>query len=293
MEPVVHPRGGGEVVADGPERRVEIDVGLTEIVATRSRYAPGESGPGPHVHREHADCFLVLDGELVFEVGPEPRRRVTGRAGAFVLVPPDVVHTFRNEGPGDARFVNVHAPGAGFDDHLRALAEGDEERVARFDSHGPPADGGRPADDAIVRAPGEGDELRLGASRALLRATADDDAGWLAVMESELPPGATGPIPHRHRAMVDSFLVLEGTLTLLAGEREVEAPAGTWASIPPGVVHTFSNASEEPVRFVNLMAPAGLERYLREVAAEAAAGPPDPARMAEIASRYDFEPAVE
>jgi hypothetical protein len=60
----------------------------------------------------------------------------------------------------------------------------------------------------------------------------------------------------------------------------------------PGAVHTFSNPGDEPVRFLNVMAPGGLERYLKEVAASMPAdGPPDPAAMARIASRYDFEAA--
>ena len=42
---------------------------------------------------------------------------------------------------------------------------------------------------------------------------------------------------------------------------------------------------------LNLMAPGGFEQYLKELAAAAAPGElPDPAVMAEIASRYDFEP---
>ena len=35
-----------------------------------------------------------------------------GAAGSFVSVPRDVLHTFRNPGPGEARFLNLHAPGS-------------------------------------------------------------------------------------------------------------------------------------------------------------------------------------
>jgi quercetin dioxygenase-like cupin family protein len=289
VEPVILGPGEGETVTDEASSFVQIKADLPELAVTLSRYAPGHSGPGPHVHREHADCFAVLDGTLVFEAGPE-LERFEGGAGAFVLVPPNVVHTFRNESGADARFLNVHAPGAGFAEYLRAASAGDES--ARFDSHDPPPDGGRPASDAIVRAAGEGDELRMGPTRSLVRAGAGDDEGWVALLDSTLAPGFPGPVPHRHRAMVDSFFVLEGTLTLRAGDATVEAAAGSWASFPPGTVHTFSNPGEEPVRALNVMTPAGLEGYLREVAAEAGDGPPDPARMAELAARYDFEPAV-
>ena len=38
--------------------------------------------------------------------------------------------------------------------------------------------------------------------------------------------------------------------------------------VPPGNVHSVSNPSAEPVRFLNLSTPGGLERYLRELAAD-------------------------
>jgi mannose-6-phosphate isomerase-like protein (cupin superfamily) len=117
-EPIVLRPGEGEVVSDDPESTVVIKSGRDELAVTESRYAAGESGPGPHVHHEHSDAFYVLDGELVFEVG-EDRERVVAPAGSFVLVPPEVAHTFRNEGPAEARFLNFHAPGKDFDRRLR------------------------------------------------------------------------------------------------------------------------------------------------------------------------------
>jgi hypothetical protein len=61
-------------------------------------------------------------------------------------------------------------------------------------------------------------------------------------------------------------------------------------ALPPRTAHTFSNTRPEPARFLNLMAPGGFERYLREVVAASAGGPPDQALMAKIASQHDFRP---
>ncbi len=99
-------------------------------------------------------------------------------------------------------------------------------------------------------------------------------------------------MPHHHEDMLDSFYVLEGTLTLLVDEATVEVGPGTYAVVPPRNVHTFSNPGDAPVRVLNLMAPGGFEQYLREVAAAVPpGGAPDPAVMAHIAARYDFHPA--
>jgi mannose-6-phosphate isomerase-like protein (cupin superfamily) len=91
---------------------------------------------------------------------------------------------------------------------------------------------------------------------------------------------------------VDSFYVLEGTLALGVEGETREAPPGSFAWIPPGTVHAFTNEGEKPVRALNLMAPAGFERYLKEVARLSADGPPDPVVLARIAPQHDLHPAV-
>jgi len=68
-------------------------------------------GPPIHQHAAEDDSFLMLDGELTFIVDDE---EVVAGPGTFVLVPPEVPHTFANRSDEPARFVNVHAP-AGFD----------------------------------------------------------------------------------------------------------------------------------------------------------------------------------
>ena len=144
MPPTTLAPGEGEIVTDEPDHYVEIHVDRPELALTYSRYSAGKSGPESHVHREHTDSFHVLSGELVFEVGPGGER-VTAGPGTFVSVPPGVVHTFRNEGPGEARFLNAHTPSKGFADHLR----GGSKPGSGFDSFDPPEDGGRPASEAI------------------------------------------------------------------------------------------------------------------------------------------------
>ena len=133
----------GETITDTPTRNVRILVDLPEIVVTWTRYSHGEPGPDPHIHREHVDAFFILDGELLFEVGPE-LEPVRATAGTFVLAPPEVVHTFRNESGADARWLNFHAPSAGFAEFLR-------DTDLPWDSFDAPADGGRPASEAIVQ----------------------------------------------------------------------------------------------------------------------------------------------
>jgi oxalate decarboxylase/phosphoglucose isomerase-like protein (cupin superfamily) len=84
------------------------------------------------------------------------------------------------------------------------------------------------------------------------------------------------------------FYVLEGTLTMRLAEETVDLGAGSFVCVLPGIVHTFSNRSEQPVRFLNFNTPAGWEKYMRDLAATLASGSPTAEEIGRIASRYDF-----
>jgi quercetin dioxygenase-like cupin family protein len=85
------------LLTDEEHRRVQVKADRDELAVTESRYTEGESGPGAHFHREHSDCFYVLEGRLVFELDGE---RMEATAGGFVAVPPLVVHSSATRAPG-------------------------------------------------------------------------------------------------------------------------------------------------------------------------------------------------
>ena len=78
-------------------------------------------GPPIHAHAAEDDSFYILEGELTFTVEDEV---VVAGPGTFVLVPPGLQHTFRNDGDTVVRMVNIHAP-AGFDLRLEAATRED------------------------------------------------------------------------------------------------------------------------------------------------------------------------
>jgi mannose-6-phosphate isomerase-like protein (cupin superfamily) len=135
-----------ELIGDSPDRRLEILCERDALHATWSHFAPGRAGADLHVHRHHTDVFYVIDGELTIRIGVEDER-VVARPGTLVLVPPMVVHGFLNAGDADVRYLNLHAPGFGFDGYLRALRDG---RPTSFDQEPPPAEGIRPSSEAIM-----------------------------------------------------------------------------------------------------------------------------------------------
>src|SRR5712691_3997297 len=114
-QPLLLGPGEGETITKRAEREVRIICDQELVDVTWSRYSPGERGPDPHVHREHADAFYILDGEIVFDLGPKPEK-IVAAAGTLVLVPQGVIHSFGNESEKGARFLNIHAPSGGFAD---------------------------------------------------------------------------------------------------------------------------------------------------------------------------------
>src|SRR5262249_1245847 len=197
--------GEGEMISDRAERTIRILLEHELADVTWTRYEPGERGPDPHIHRQHADAWYVLEGELTFGVGPGGETLHRARAGTHVLVPAGVIHRFRNDSDAKALFLNIHAPSMGFAESLRASRD---DREYHWDSFAPPDDGGRSVDDVVVRGPGEGESIMGGA--VLFKTQVGDGDGTFSLTEITLPPGFPGPMLHRHARTLDSFYVLEG-----------------------------------------------------------------------------------
>jgi quercetin dioxygenase-like cupin family protein len=249
MAGVVHRPGEGEALFGG---RIVIKAAFEQLCITESRFDSARPGAGPHLHREHADSFYVLDGELAVLVQEE--EHLLG-PGACACAPPGVVHGFRSTSP--ARFLNFHTPDGGFAENLRDLDGG---RPGGFDSFDAEVGSGLPSSDAVFLGAGEGERLPGETRVATIKIGREE----LSLIEFELEPDFEGPPPHSHEDHVDSFYVLEGEAEFLMEGEKLLLGAGAFVAAPPGVEHTFTGGPGRS-RLLNVHAPSsGFHEWLRE-----------------------------
>ncbi len=242
--PVVLRPGEGEALSDETEYLVK--AALPELSLLESVFPQGER-VAPHIHERHADSFYVIEGELEFRLAEETVRLP---AGSFALAPPRVVHGFSVASREGARWLNLHAPDGGFAESRRARRDGRERRVP-YDVADPPPDGGRPASDAIVRLPGDGEPLAHRNRVAYVKAERLE----LAVLEFELDGDFEGPDLHTHDDHTDCFYVLEGEIQFTVEGETFTVSAGTFVAAPPGVEHRFGKPGPGRARLLNVHAP--------------------------------------
>jgi quercetin dioxygenase-like cupin family protein len=118
-----------------PTARFRIKVARPELAVLEFEIEPS-FGTSLHIHKGHNDAYFVLAGELQFELGADTIRATEGTS---LLIPPRVQHRWSNPGSGNARFLNIHAPGDWFEAYLRERAAlelaGEEPDRAFFERH--------------------------------------------------------------------------------------------------------------------------------------------------------------
>ena len=118
--------------------------------------------------------------------------------------------------------------------------------------------------------------------------------GRWTLYEYTAPPRFAGPPPHWHKETDEAFFVLEGTIRFEVNGESVDAAAGGYVRVPPGVVHRFSNPTDEAARFLGLIVPGGFEQYwveLAELMAKEPSWPPaDPTAVLELMAKHDTFP---
>ena len=139
-------------------------------------------------------------------------------------------------------------------------------------------------------------DVDLGKLGARLDVARTDNEANVAIVEHTLPPHTLAAPLHRHSREDEISYVLEGEMTVLADEELSTVPAGESVVKGRGVWHTFWNAGDEPLRFLEIIAPGEFSEFFEEVAPLTPLDPSDDDAIEEflrIGERYGFEADLE
>jgi mannose-6-phosphate isomerase-like protein (cupin superfamily) len=79
--------------------------------------------------------------------------------------------------------------------------------------------------------------------------------GQFGLYRWECGPAPTGPAPHFHRTISESFYILTGTMKIYNGKEWLDCTPGDWVHVPPGGIHGFRNESGAPASMLLHFAP--------------------------------------
>lgn len=89
--------------------------------------------------------------------------------------------------------------------------------------------------------------------------------GLYSNVECAVAPKTMGPQPHYHKELDELMYVVEGTASILIGDDIVQVEAGGWHLRPRMIKHTFWNASEKPLLFIDMYFNQPFEEYLERI----------------------------
>jgi mannose-6-phosphate isomerase-like protein (cupin superfamily) len=102
--------------------------------------------------------------------------------------------------------------------------------------------------------------------RFKIRIRAEETQAAYTMLEMVADPRNGVPM-HIHKNEDEYFIVLEGTLHIVNGDKRLDAPAGTSVTVNKGIPHAWCNLSQNPLRMLVIFSPGHIEGLFRQIAA--------------------------
>jgi mannose-6-phosphate isomerase-like protein (cupin superfamily) len=142
---------------------------------------------------------------------------------------------------------------------------------------------------ARILGPKDGKAGTLASIGVRFMVNGDESGGGFSLVEHPMPPHALAAPLHRHSREDEYSFVLEGRVGAQLGDEIIYGEPGDLMFKPRAQWHTFWNAGDQPARLLEIISPAGFERYFEELTELPTDGPPDRGQIAAIAARYGLE----
>ena len=140
-----------------------------------------------------------------------------------------------------------------------------------------------------VLGPHDGMSGFLGSMGVRLMVDGSASGGGFSLVEHPMSARALGAPLHRHANEDEYSYVLEGRIGALLGEQVLEAGPGSLIFKPRRQWHTFWNAGDGPARVLEIISPAGFERYFTELVELGGSRKAAPQDLKALAARYALE----
>jgi quercetin dioxygenase-like cupin family protein len=101
-------------------------------------------------------------------------------------------------------------------------------------------------------------------------ATGESTGGKFGLYRWQMGADPTGPAPHFHRTITESFYVLDGEVRLYDGSQWLTGVAGDFLHVPEGGIHGFRNESGAPASMLILFTPGAPREDYFETLVDAA-----------------------
>jgi len=142
---------------------------------------------------------------------------------------------------------------------------------------------------AKVVGPRDGKAGFLGTIGVRFMIDGEDAGDRFSVVEHPMSPRALAAPLHRHTREDEYSYVVEGRVGALLGETVVVGGPGDLIFKPRDQWHTFWNAGEEPARLLEIISPAGFERFFAELVDLGGVTAVEPRTLADLCARYELE----
>jgi quercetin dioxygenase-like cupin family protein len=111
--------------------------------------------------------------------------------------------------------------------------------------------------------------------------------GSAAIVEHTVEPKSIGAPMHKHTHEDEISYVLEGELSVIQNGKVQIARPGQYIVKPRAIFHTFWNAGNERIRFIEVITPGNFEYYFAELAPFLEPGkPPQMDKVGETGAKY-------
>jgi len=132
-------------------------------------------------------------------------------------------------------------------------------------------------------------EVRFLGLPTWLKADRVGTGGRFSLIEQVIPAGFESPW-HVHHSEDEAFYVLEGEVTVIAGDAHIRLGAGGTAFGPRGLPHGFRIEGNAPARVLLMTTGTDFADFVAEVSApvNAAPAPPDLAAFGAAAGRHNL-----